>query len=105
MADISVLNLGTGSNLNIKDSSARSSISSLSSGKLDKPTKYTQTLAAGSTSVTFTGVSTTSNSKLDVYTSQVGLDYTGISVSGTSVTVSYEAQSSAVTVYLIKTEV
>lgn len=69
--------------------------------KADKPTLKTQTLSAGSTSVTFTGIPTTGNVMLDIYTSKAGLDYTSLddSTAGTLV-VTYEAQSSAVTVYL-----
>lgn len=61
----------------------------------------TQTLAAGSTTVTFTNIPTSGNYVADVYTSVAGLDYESIddSTAGTLV-VTYESQSSAVTVYL-----
>lgn len=68
-------------------------------------TKYSQTLSAGSTSVTFTGVTTTANSIVEVATSVSGLEYNSISVSGTSYTVTFDAQASNVTIYLIVTEV
>lgn len=68
-------------------------------------TKYTQTLSAGSTSVTFSNVTTTANSIIEVATSVAGLEYNAISNSGNSYTVTFDAQSSAVTVYLIVTEV
>lgn len=68
-------------------------------------TKYTQTLSAGSTSVTFSNVTTTSNSMISVGTSVPDLEYNAISNSGNSYTVTFDAQSSAVTVYLIVTEV
>ena len=60
-----------------------------------------QTLAANATSVTFTGIPTTGNYITDIFTSKAGLDYESIndSTAGTLV-VTYEAQSSAVTVYL-----
>lgn len=64
-------------------------------------TILSETLAAGSTSVTFTGTPVSGDYFFTVYTSKAGLDYTSMddSVSG-SLTVSYEAQSSAITVYL-----
>lgn len=68
-------------------------------------TKYSQTLSAGSTSVTFTGVTTTANSIVEVATSVSGLEYNSISVSGTSYTVTFDAQASNVDVYLLVTEV
>lgn len=74
--------------------------------KGDAPiTKYTQTLSAGSTSVTFTNVSTTANSIVAVATDVSGLEYNSISVSGTSYTVTFDAQASDVEVYLLVTEV
>jgi len=74
--------------------------------KGDAPiTKYTQTLSAGSTSVTFTGVTTTANSIVEVATSVSGLEYNSISVSGTSYTVTFDSQASNVDVYLLVTEV
>lgn len=68
-------------------------------------TKYTQTLSAGSTSVTFTNVVTTANSIIEVATDKAGLEYNAISNSGSSYTVTFDAQSSNVTVYLLVTEV
>jgi hypothetical protein len=68
-------------------------------------TKYTQTLTAGTTSVTFTGVTTTANSIVEVATSVSGLEYNSISVSGTSYTVTFDSQASNVDVYLLVTEV
>lgn len=74
--------------------------------KGDAPiTKYAQTLSAGSTSVTFTNVSTTANSIVAVATDVSGLEYNSISVSGTSYTVTFDAQASDVEVYLLVTEV
>lgn len=64
-------------------------------------TYKTATLTAGNTSVIFTGIPTTGNNIIEVFTSQTDLDYESLddSVSG-SLTVYYEAQSSNVTVYL-----
>ena len=60
-----------------------------------------QTLAAGATTVTFTGLPTSGNNLFDVYTSKAGLNYTAIddSTSG-QLKLTYPAQSSAVTVFL-----
>lgn len=68
-------------------------------------TVYEQTLTAGSTSVTFTNVTTTSDSLVYVGTSVAGLEYDDITQSGTSYTVTFDAQASNVTIYLIVTEV
>ena len=67
-------------------------------------TTYSQTLAAGSTSVTFNNVTTTATSILDIGTSVPDLEYIAITRSGNSYTVTFDAQSSAVTIYLIVTE-
>ena len=68
-------------------------------------TTYSKTLTAGITSVTFTGITTTANSIVEVGTSEPGLEYITLTNSGTSYTVTYEAQASDVTIYLIVTEV
>lgn len=68
-------------------------------------TKYSQTLTAGSTSVTFSNVTTTANSIIEVATSVAGLEYNAITNSGSSYTVTFDAQASNVTIYLIVTEV
>lgn len=68
-------------------------------------TKYSQTLTAGSTSVTFSNVTTTSDSIVEVATSVAGLEYNAITNSGSSYTVTFDAQASNVTVYLLVTEV
>jgi hypothetical protein len=64
-------------------------------------TVKSQTLSAGDTSVTFTGIPTTGTHTVDVYTSVAGLDYNSIddSVSG-QLTITYDAQSVAITVTL-----
>lgn len=68
-------------------------------------TAYSQTLAAGSTSVTFTNVTTTANSVVNVGFSVPGLEYNDLTNSGTSYTVTVDAQGSNITVYLLVTEV
>lgn len=75
------------------------------SGNVALNAVYEQTLTAGSTSVTFTNVTTTSDSLVYVGTSVAGLDYDDITQSGTSYTVTFDAQASDVTIYLIVTEV
>ena len=68
--------------------------------KANAPTVLSQTLSAGSTSVTFTDVPTSGNYLITPYTSVVGLDYDTITQSGSTVTVTYTAQSSNITVFL-----
>ena len=68
-------------------------------------TKYSETLSSGNTSVTFSDVTTMSNSIIAVGTSVPGLEYNAISNSGSSYTVTFDAQNSDVTVYLLVTEV
>lgn len=63
-------------------------------------TIYNETLSSGSTSVTFTGLPTTGDFVFDIYTSKAGLDYSSIMTSSGSITLTYESQSSDVTVYL-----
>lgn len=69
--------------------------------KDDVPTVLTQTLASGATSVTFTGIPTTGDHIVDFYASN-GANYKAIDVStaGTAI-LTYEAPSSAVTVYCV----
>lgn len=59
-----------------------------------------QTLSAGQTTVTFTSELITATSMIDVYTSVAGLGYTAMTGSVGSVTVTYEAQQSNITVVL-----
>jgi len=71
-----------------------------------KPTVKIATLAAGATSVTFTGIPTTGNNTIDIYTSKAGLDYDSVDDTTTGqLTYTFEAQSAAVTVYLVIREV
>lgn len=64
-----------------------------------KPTVTSQTLTAGSTSVTFTGLPTTGDYLIDFWSS-TGVNYTAIDVStpGTAV-LTYEEQASNITVF------
>lgn len=71
-----------------------------------KTTVKTATLAAGSTSVTFTGVPTTGSNLIEVYTSKAGLDYTAVDdTTAGELTYTFDAQSGAVTVILTIKEV
>ena len=63
-------------------------------------TYLTQTLAANATSITFSNSAITATSLIDVYTDKAGLDYTSITGTTGSVTLTFEAQSSATTVKL-----
>ena len=66
--------------------------------KANKPTVVTGTLSAGSTSITLTNSAITTDSVIDVYTSVYGVNPTGISVSAGSITLTFDAQSSAVNI-------
>jgi hypothetical protein len=83
------------------DTSIRNFVDEKISGKQNVSTLLSQTLAVGSTSVTFTGLPTTGVNIVDIYTSKTGLDYVSLDDSTAGqLTVNYDAQSVAVTVYL-----
>lgn len=68
-------------------------------GKANAPTIKTETLAASATSVTFTGMPTTGNNIISFYIDG-GANYTAIDTSTSGqVTLTYDAESSARTVY------
>lgn len=77
-------------------------ITQISSDLADKEKKHTvlsQTLSAGSTTVTFTNIPTTGNYIIEFATS-AGINYTEIDLSTSGqVTLTFEEQSAAVTVY------
>lgn len=60
----------------------------------------TATLAAGSTSVSFTNSNFDGNTLFDVYTSKYGVNPTAMNLSGTTLSLTFDSQSSAVTVKL-----
>ena len=66
----------------------------------EKSVYISQTLTAGQTSVTFNSADITATALVDVYTSVAGLVYQSMSGSVGSVTVTYEAQASDITVTL-----
>jgi len=70
--------------------------------KDDKPVELVQTLAAGSTQVTFTNAAITANCNVQIMTNQAGLNWTAIddSTLGTLI-ITFPAQSSPVSVKLI----
>lgn len=72
----------------------------MSSGGGDTAVYLDATLAVGATSVTFTDSRITGNSLLDVYTSMAGLAYEEMTATTGSVTVTFEAQETAVQVTL-----
>ena len=83
------------------DTAIRNFVDEKISEKQNVPTLLSQTLAVGSTSVTFTGLPTTGVNIVDIYTSKTGLDYVSLDDSTAGqLTVNYDAQSVAVTVYL-----
>lgn len=93
-------------NLNTTSKEIVGAINELLSGKEDNATIKTATLAAGSTTVTFTNVPTTGNNLIDVYTDVAGLEYTAVdATTAGQLTYTFEAQSAAVTVYLVIKEV
>lgn len=69
-------------------------------------TLKTGTLAAGSTSITFTGIPTTGNNCIEIYTSVPGLEYTSVDDSTPGqLTYTFDAQSGSVIVILVIREV
>lgn len=69
-------------------------------GIMPKPTYLTQTLTAGSTSITFTNSAISNNSYVSVYTNVAGLNYTSLTASTGSITLVYPAQSANISVVL-----
>ena len=69
------------------------------------PQFRTATLAANDTSVTLSDIPSSGDYLVEFFTSVPGLDYTAISVSGTSVTLTYPAQLTNTTVYAMITKV
>lgn len=64
------------------------------------------TLAAGATTVTFTNIPTSGNNLIEIYTSKAGLDYTAVDdTTAGQLTYTFDAQSAAVTCYLMIREV
>lgn len=61
-------------------------------------TVLTATLDAGSTSVSFVNEAITSDSTIDIYTDVYGVNPTNVSVSGTTLTITFDAQADAVSV-------
>ena len=62
------------------------------------PTVITGTLSAGNTSITLSNSAITTDSVIDIYTSVYGVNPTAISVSAGSITLTFDAQSSAVNI-------
>lgn len=60
----------------------------------------TGSLAAGATSITFTNSNFNGNTLFDVYSSVFGLDPTGMSLSGTTLTITFKAIAQAATIKL-----
>ena len=56
------------------------------------------TLAANSTTIRFTNANFNANTHFDVYSSVFGLDPTGMSLSGTTLTITFKAISQAATI-------
>lgn len=69
--------------------------------KEDAPTILTSTLSAGSTSVTFSNAAITTTAMYDVYADKYGLTPTNISITTGQAVLTFEAQSSNVSVKLV----
>lgn len=67
-----------------------------------KPTTLSQTLLAGETTLTFTGIPTTGTNKITICTSVAGVNYLSLddTTSG-QLTITYSPQSVPVTVYVM----
>lgn len=108
LTSVSASDVGLGNVVNTSDSAipVQNGITKFTTGgaytelakKLDKPTYKTETLSAGSTSVTFTDMPTTGTNLVDFFASN-GMNYLTIAESGTSVTVTFEEQASDVEIY------
>lgn len=85
----------------VESGAVYSEVSSLNSAKENKPTVITQTLSASATSLTFTDASIGNNSRIRAYSDPFVLGLiTDMTQSGTSVTLTCNAQESAVSVSL-----
>lgn len=82
-----------------------SAVNTALGNKTNKPTIKTATLAVGSTSVTFTQIPTSGNYIIDFETN-AGINYTAIDLSTAGqITLTFEAQEAAVTVWCVIQEV
>lgn len=82
-------------------SSTATSLTNAINGKEPARTTLTSTLAANATTLTFTNAAIGNSSLLDVYTDTFGVNPTAMTQSGTSVTLTFDAQPSAVSVRLV----
>ena len=80
--------------------SVSDAISDLNIGKQTKPVKLTDTLTAGSTSITFNNAAITDNSTIDIYMNKSGVEMTDWTQSGTSLTLTFNAFNSDVLITL-----
>lgn len=104
VGDTLVIYPATGANIKVSEG-IMTLIGYLSTNKEDKATILFQTLAIGSTSVTFTNLPTTGNHLIDFFTSN-GINYTEIDTSTAGqVTLTFDEQDVAVTVYCKISEV
>lgn len=80
--------------------SVSDAISALNIGKQTKPAVVTGTLAAGATSLTLTDSSIGDNSTIDIYMNKSGVNMTGWTQSGNSLTMTFDAYGSDVLITL-----
>lgn len=84
------------------DTAIRNFVDAKMEDKLNKPTTLSQTLLAGDTTVTFTGIPTTGTNKITICTSVAGVNYLSLddTTSG-QLTITFSPQSVPVTVYVM----
>lgn len=78
-----------------------STLTAAINGKENAPTVLSNTLAAGATTLNFTNAAIGNDSLLDVYTDTYGVNPTAMTQSSTTVTLTFDSQSSAVGVKLV----
>ena len=86
--------------INNLDTAIKNYVSTKTEGYAKSSTRLTQTLNAGDTEVVFVNNAISSDKYIDVYTSVAGLNYDEITVSGNTLTLTFEAQESNITVIL-----
>lgn len=85
--------------VNVKQNGSLTRVAGLYSSS--SVTTLTQTLTSGSTSLTFTNAAITTTAMYDVYADKYGLTPTNISISSGQAVLTFEAQSSNVSVKLV----
>lgn len=88
--------------MNNLDTAIRNFVESKMEDTVSKPTVLSQSLLAGDTSVTFTGIPTTGVNKITICTSMAGLNYQSLDDSTEGeLTITFTEQLVPVTVYVM----